>query len=214
VNDVVATVPSLPFPDTRHSAPDTSPPLTVTDLKQWMYCRRVAYYMRCLPNVRPTTFRMRSAVEVHEDEADRERRRSLRTYRIDAGERAFDVELSSDALGLRGKIDLVVRRDDEIIPIEYKDSAGRFGRHFLVQLAAYGLLLEEASGLTARRGFLYFIPTRTQHPVELTAELKSEARSAIADIHRMVARESMPEPTPWRERCKDCEFRRFCNDVI
>jgi CRISPR-associated exonuclease Cas4 len=30
----------------------------------------------------------------------------------------------------------------------------------------------------------------------------------------MIAREAMPEPTPWRERCKECEFRRFCNDVI
>lgn len=52
-----------------------------------MYCPRVAYYLRCLPNVRPTTYRMRSAVEAHEDEADRERRRGLRTYGLEDGAR-------------------------------------------------------------------------------------------------------------------------------
>lgn len=188
--------------------------LTVTDLKQWLYCPRVAYYLRCLPKVRPTTFRMSYAKDAHHDEEDRERRRSLRTYGLDSGEREFDVEVASEELGLRGKIDLVVRREDEIIPIEYKDSAGWAGRHFQVQLAAYGILLERASGLPARRGFLYFIPLRRSHPVALDDGLRDEAVGAIEHIQHMVARETMPEPTPWRQRCKDCEFRRFCNDVI
>jgi CRISPR-associated exonuclease Cas4 len=188
--------------------------LTVTDVKQWLYCPRVAYYMRCLPRVRPVTYRMTVAREAHDDEADRERRRSLRSYGLDTGERDFDVALSSATLGLRGKVDLVIRRDDEVIPVEYKDSPGWASRHFQVQLAAYGLLLEEATGLVARRGFLYFIPTRRSKVVLLSAELKGAARAAVAAIHDMVAREAMPPPTPWRQRCTDCEFRRFCNDVI
>ena len=188
--------------------------VTVTDVKQWLYCPRVAYYQRCLPNVRPTTYRMRAAGEAHLDEADRERRRSLRTYGLDDGERAYEVEITSTRLGLRGKIDLVVRRESEIIPIEYKDSADRAGQHLLIQLAAYGLLLEEATGLSARRGFLYFIPTRRSLAVALGEELKEAARAAIESLQTMVARESMPPPTPWRRRCAVCEFRRFCNDVI
>ena len=188
--------------------------LTVTDLKQWMYCPRVAYYMRCLPNVRPTTYRMKSATEAHDDEADRERRRSLRTYGLASGEREFDVDVVSEELGLRGKVDLVVRRDDEVIPIDFKDSSSRAGRHFLIQLAAYGLMLEDATGLPARRGYLYFIPTRKSQRVELTEDLKTAASTALTDIQEMIAREIMPEPTPVREKCRDCEFRRFCNDVI
>lgn len=188
--------------------------LTVTDLKQWQYCPRVVYYTRCLPRVRPVTYRMQAARDAHADEADRERRRGLRTYHLDRGEREFDVEVRSEALGLWGKIDLVIRRDDEVIPIEYKDSAGRVGQNILVQLAAYGILLEEATGLAARRGFFYFIPTRRSYPVELTADLKAAARMAIDEIHQMIDGESMPAPTPRRARCSNCEFRRFCNDVI
>lgn len=188
--------------------------LTVTDVKQWLYCPRVVYYMRCLPRVRPTTYRMLAAGDAHADEADRERRRSLRTYGLDDGEREFDVEITSTRLGLRGKIDLVVRRRDEIIPIDYKDSPGRAGRHFLVQLAAYGLLLEEATGLAAHRGFLYFIPSRRSFAVALGDDLKAAAREAIEAIQAMIVRESMPSPTPWRHRCAACEFHRFCNDVM
>lgn len=188
--------------------------LTVTDLKQWLYCPRVVYYMRCLPNVRPTTYRMKYARAAHEDEADRERRRSLRTYGLDSGERSFDVAVASSSLGLRGKVDLVVQRPDEVIPIEYKDSAGHVGKHFVLQLAAYGLLLEEATGLDARRGYLYFLPTRRARSVELTDELKQTARESIQAIRGMIAHETMPEPTPRRERCVNCEFRRFCNDVV
>ncbi len=188
--------------------------LTVTDIKQWLYCPRVVYYLRCLPSVRPTTYRMRAATDAHDDEADRERRRSLRTYGLDDGERAFDVEITSTRLGVRGRIDLVVRRRDEIIPIDYKDSPGRAGRHFQVQLAAYGLLLEEETGLAAHRGFLYFIPSRRSFAVTLGDDLKDAAREAIEAIRTMIARESMPSPTPWRRRCTVCEFHRFCNDVI
>ncbi|HEX5414280.1 MAG TPA: CRISPR-associated protein Cas4 [Chloroflexota bacterium] len=188
--------------------------LTVTDLKQWLYCPRIAYYMRCLPKVRPVTYRMQSAKDAHEDEAGREHRRSLRAYGLADGERDYEVNLASDVLGLRGKVDLVVRRLDEVIPIEYKDSDGYAGRHFLLQLAAYGLLLEEATGLPARRGFLYFVPSRRSRPVELTDDLKDSVRVAIVEIREMVQRETMPLPTPRRERCTNCEFRRFCNDVV
>ncbi len=32
--------------------------LTVTDLKQYCYCPRILFYMRCLPGVRPLTVKM------------------------------------------------------------------------------------------------------------------------------------------------------------
>lgn len=188
--------------------------LTVTDLKQWLYCPRIAYYMRCLPKVRPVTYRMQSGKEAHEDEVGREHRRSLRAYGLADGERAYEVSLASEVLGLRGKVDLVVRRDDEIIPIEYKDSEGRAGRHFLLQLAAYGLLLEEMTGLPARRGFLYFVPSRRSRAVELTDDLKDSVRATIGQIQEMIQHEAIPPATPRRERCTNCEFRRFCNDVV
>lgn len=188
--------------------------LLVSDLRQYTYCPRIIYYRYCLPTVRPVTYKMEAGKAAHRDEADRERRRSLRTYRLDDGERAFDVWLEDEALGLRGKVDMTITRDEEVIPVEYKHSPGRLGRHVIMQLAGYGMLLAQATGRPALRGFVYYIPARRAREIPLDAELKAEVRQRVAAIAAMIAAEHMPPPTRQRARCEICEFRRFCNDVV
>lgn len=195
-------------------------PLEVTDLKQYSYCARIVYYHYCLPDVRPVTYKMRAGIEAGQDEAAREERRSLRPYGIAAGERFFDVRLASAELGVRGRVDMVIAvpgRDTpgaELIPVDYKLSERAPGRHFKLQLALYGLLLTEAWGLPARRGFIYLIPERRAVGVPLTPALYRQARAALDEIRAMVEQEAMPAPPASRRPCVSCEFRRFCNDVI
>ncbi len=188
--------------------------LLVSDLKQYSYCPRIVYYHYCLPTIRPTTYKMEAGQAAHQAEEDRERRRSLRTYRLQDGERHFDLELNGIALELRGRVDLAIQRETEAIPVEYKDSPGRLGPHILLQLMAYGLLLEEAWRLPAQRGFVYFIPTRRAREILLTADLRAKVYEALTTIQAFIAAERMPAPTPQRNKCPICEFRRFCNDVV
>ena len=187
--------------------------LRVSDLKQFAYCERIVYYLYCLPDVRPVTYKMEAAREAHEREENREERRSLRPYGLQAGERVCNLWLESSRLGLRGRLDLAIRCRDEAIPVEYKDSPGRLGPHWVLQLAAYGLLLQEAWGLPVRRGFIYYIPQRRAREVSLTPALLDEVEEKIRAIWRIVLHESMPPPTRQRARCVTCEFRLFCNDV-
>jgi CRISPR-associated exonuclease Cas4 len=130
-------------------------PFRVTDLKQWVYCARVLYYHMCLPNVRPVTYKMKAGTEAGLAEERRESRRSLRSYGLKEGRREFEVPLQSSTLGLRGKPDMVIWLDKshEVIPVDYKMSEIA-GEHFKLQIAAYGVMLEEISGYTAKRGFL------------------------------------------------------------
>jgi len=192
----------------------------VTDLKQWTYCPRVLYYRYCLPEIRPVTDLMAAGIRSHADEVGREERRSLRTYGLTLGERAFDVPLRSAALGLRGRLDLAVAvpdrtaADAEAIVVEYKDSEQPAGPHFKLQLAAYALLLEEAWGLPVRRGFIYAIPLRQAEIVGITPALRRKVREALAAMRAMVAGERMPDAPSNRRPCVSCEFRRFCNDVV
>jgi CRISPR-associated exonuclease Cas4 len=149
----------------------------VTDLKQWTYCPRVLYYRYCVPEIRPVTDLMRAGIDSHGDEVGREERRSLRTYGLNVGERAFDVGLRSPALGLRGRLDLAIAVPDRAAPnaeafvVEYKDSEKAAGKHFKLQLAAYALLLEEAWGLPVRRGYIYAIPLRQAEVIRITSAL-------------------------------------------
>lgn len=189
---------------------------TVTDLKQYEYCPRIVYYTYCLPLVRPATFKMEAGTQAHQNAAGLERRRSLKAYRLSEGEREFDVWLESARLGLRGRVDMVITcaaPPGEVIPVEYKDSPGRSGPGWILQLAAYGVMLEEKCGLVARRGFIYYIPQRRAREFELTVELKARVAQVAGAMREMVEFERMPPAVNRRAKCRACEFRLFCNDV-
>lgn len=192
-------------------------PFRVTDLKQWVYCHRILYFLVCLPDVRPRTYLMEVGKEAGEEEETREVRRSLRLYGLVEGRREFNVTLRSARWGLRGTVDLVIWVDEptpgEVIPVDFKFSH-HSGEHFRLQLMAYGLLLEEFSGKPARRGFLYEIPLRRAVEVPFTAALRAKLHTTLESMKTMLESEQMPAPTSQRTRCAGCEFRRFCNDVM
>ncbi|HEU5200344.1 MAG TPA: CRISPR-associated protein Cas4 [Ktedonobacterales bacterium] len=194
------------------------PYLHVTDLKQWAYCPRVVYYRFCLPRIRPLTYSMQAGVQAHEEATSREERRSLRAYGLAAGERFFDVALTSEQLHLTARIDLVIRtqtaQGEEGIVVDYKLSERQAGSHFKLQLAAYALMLEEAWGIPVRRAFLYHIPQRQAEAIPITVSLRQKVETTIEAIHKTIVGEVMPRPPATLGPCVSCEFRRFCNDVV
>lgn len=190
--------------------------LTITDLKQYAYCMRIAYYHRCLPAIRPTTYKMEAGIEAGQEEQNRARRRTLNAYHLPgiAGRRMFDVPLRSVSWGLTGILDELVQVEDpeEWIPVDYKLSR-KPGFHFKIQLAAYAVLLEETNAISVRRGFLYMIPLRRAEEVIITTKLRSQLREFLGQVQAIEQTEGMPPPCAWPVRCLNCEFRRFCNDV-
>jgi CRISPR-associated exonuclease Cas4 len=194
--------------------------LEVTDLKQWIHCPRIVFYRYCLPSIRPITGKMEEGILRHNEERDREERRLLRSYGLTEGERFFDVPLRSPTLGLSGRLDLVIitpARDApeaEGIVVEYKLSDRKPGQHVKLQLAAYGLMIEDLWNIPVRRGFLYQLPLRRAEPIPFTTQLKNRVRTTITSIRTTIASESLPPPPDRQAICVSCEFRRFCNDVL
>lgn len=194
---------------------DLDYPVRVTDLKQYVYCPRVYFYQVCLPRVRPITYKMQEGVDAGRSEVGREERRSLRAYGIREGTREFDVPLRSKRLGLRGEIDMVVTvaETGEMIPVDYKLSRIP-GPHFQMQVAVYGMMLEEMRGVRVTRGFLYQIPLRHAEPVEIDTKLRRKAEKMVQEMRAILETEQMPPPVRNHAKCVTCEFRRFCNDVV
>lgn len=190
-------------------------PIRVTDLKQWAYCPRVFYFQHCLPQVRPTTYKMHAGVAAGQSEVGREERRSLRVYGIAQGEREFNVPVFSERLGLRGEIDMVITVADsgEMIPVDYKMS-NIAGMHFQLQVGVYGMLIEEMRGVTVQRGFLYSIPLRRAESIKIDQRLRKHALKAVEAMQWIIVHETMPSPVKNPAKCVACEFRRFCNDVV
>ncbi len=193
---------------------DNQPPLMrVTDMKQFDYCPRVLYFEWVLPAIRPITYKMEAGSAEHLTAEKREQRRSLKPYGINAAQRHFNVHLSSPTLGINGVVDMVIETADQLIPVDYKLSK-KVSSHFKLQVMAYGKLLAENSPKTVTYGFIYLIPSRTAVKVPFTPHLRRKADRTISAMQTIASAQQMPPAPTGRSRCVDCEFRRFCNDVL
>jgi len=187
--------------------------LRVTDIKQYLYCPRIIYYTYCMPVPRALTYKMEEGKSQHVRVMELEERRSLRAYGLETGERVFRVSLSSERLGLCGVLDMVILRPTESIPVEFKHSMGKVGLNLRYQLVAYGLLVEERWGKPVRRGFIYRIPEKRAVEVVIRPNMRRYVVRVLREMRQMVKGEVMPGPTRRRERCVDCEYRRYCKDI-
>jgi CRISPR-associated exonuclease Cas4 len=187
--------------------------LTVTDIRQHTYCPRIPYYRYVMPLERPVTAKMDLGKEEHETTSVKEARRTLKAYGIKEGERRFGINLYSESLGLRGKIDMVILTPHELIPVEYK-MAAEVGLHHKYQLTAYAMLAEHTFGGTVSRAFVYLTPAKKAQEVPITPAMREHVKKILAGLRASIANERLPRPTPHRRRCTDCEYRRFCGDVL
>ena len=200
-------------PRESEQADDMELSFTVTDLKQFDYCPRVVYFEQCLPHLRPRTHKMDMGRVAHERERALAARRTTHKYGVPEGERQFDVRLLAPELRLHGLIDEVVTASSgETFPVDYKVSKKVSPNH-RIQVAAYGMMLEEVNGQKVDRGFIYLIPLRKAVEISIDAAVRSRVAGLLRGLFETVVNERMPEPTVKRNRCSSCEFHRFCNDV-
>jgi CRISPR-associated exonuclease Cas4 len=189
-------------------------PLRVNDLKQFEYCPRIVFYNTVMPLERKTTVKM----ERGKDEEFRldalEKRRTLRRYELGSGERRFHVWLESPTLGLSGKLDLLIVSNKGYFPVDFKYTRGRPHRNHVIQLAGYGLLVEEKFRTRVDTAFIYLTPVQQVISIGLTGQLKEEVRQRLSEMRTMIHDEILPPATPVRGRCEECEFRNYCGDVF
>ena len=188
--------------------------LQVTDIKQWLYCPRIVYFRFNWPMVRPGTYNLEEGRRAHGEFEAALRRRRRRLRGLPDGEWLFNVSHYSPRIGLSGRVDLVIRREDEIIPVDFKDSTNVKARHFRIQVAAYALLLEDAFGEEVQRGFIYSLPRRRAEEVRMTHRVRNEVKRLVQEIGETVYGERMPDGPKSVAPCVGCEFRRFCNDRL
>lgn len=193
--------------------PESSLVLKVTDLKQFTYCPRIVYFTYVLPVPRPSTTKMDFGKLEHLELDRLEKRRKLKRYGLENGTRVFHMHLFSEKLGMEGKLDLHILREREVYPVEFKHSSAVHFNH-KIQLAAYACLIEEEIRKLVRTGFLYLIPNGEIIPVPVTAELRTYVKDTLLNIRMMVAKAAWPRPTAQRHRCRECEYRRYCRDVV
>lgn len=186
----------------------------VSDLRQWTYCPRVVYFSQVCPLPKHESYKMKLGREKEDRLARLMRRRTLSDFGLVGGTIERNVELFSPALGLSGKLDLLIRRHRELFPVEVKFTRGVPEWHHRIQLAGYALLLEHRSGVTVSRGFVICLPDEAITSVPIDAPLRESVATAVSAMREMIRRERFPDPTPDVGCCVDCEYRNFCGDTV
>lgn len=193
--------------------PPVMPIITVGDLSQHEYCARKSFYSYCTGVTGRPTRKMEEGKRRHEREAGLEWRRSLRRYGLEDGELIQGLVLESQALGLRGRIDQVVRSKNRAVVVEFKETTFEVTPSHRIQVAAYALLLEEIYRLDVPAGVVVRVPTQEVSRIEVTPKLKARVVEVAGEVRRVILAQEMPPPHPHRARCAECEKWRFCGDV-
>jgi len=187
--------------------------LRISDIKQYIYCPRIIFYLYLMPVEKKTTFKMDHG-KISEDSIARlEARRKLSRYGLETGKRHWNYWLKSEALGLTGKVDMLVETPNAFYPVDFKFTKGGVRKNHVYQLCGYALMLDDQMGRETGTGFVYVIPESDAVPIEFTGKLKSSCFDVIHSIQHIIEKEAMPAPNPHRSRCEDCEYRNYCRDV-
>ena len=202
------------LPSITDSLPPALWPLRVNDLKQWAYCPRIVFYNTVMPVARKTTAKMKRGEEVELKVDALEARRTLRRYGLSQGERRANVWLSSERMGLSGRLDMLITTPEGCFPVDFKYTRDRPRRNHVLQVGAYALLVEEAMQRLAPAGFIYLVPRNLIVRVRNTDGLRRHVMDCLAAIRAMVTEAILPEPTSVRARCEECEFRNYCGDIF
>lgn len=124
------------------------------------------------------------------------------------------LELSSTALGLVAKLDVVEGDHGVVRPVERKrgrapDNEQRSWEPERVQLCVQGLLLRDA-GYSCDEGYLAFDETRERVRVVFDEELVSRTLQLLQGLREVAAREEPPPPLVASPKCPRCSLVGIC----
>lgn len=177
-------------------------------LNEFSYCQRLFYIEWVQARF--------AANEDTVDGAYRHRRvdRESGEVREDAPFKATSVTLSSQALGLIARADLITGDGETVVPVDYKrgplpDNDERSFEPERVQLCAIGLLLRE-EGHQCEYGEIYYAGSRTRVRVDFSEELVARTRELLSHVADVASKDVAPPPLVDSPKCPRCSLVGLC----
>lgn len=185
--------------------------LAVSDLLNHRYCGRITWFAYVLGVRQRGTVKTEHGRGEHERWLGREQRRRREGADVRTQRKLVSVEVTSEELMLRGRMDALIDESGEPAPYEVKATAAplRPWPGQVLQLAAYALLLEERYGRPVNRGYLHYLEGDVVRELRIGEDERTAVRKVLADIQEVVTTEAMPQRAPW-SHCRDCVYRKIC----
>jgi CRISPR-associated protein Cas1 len=186
-------------------AEPAEPPLRVMALHALGYCHRL-FYLEEVEEIRVADARVYAGRELHAALA------------ADEDGEAVDLDLQSDVLGLRGRVDCLRRRDGSLLPYEHKrgqparrvDGSAEAWPSDRLQVTAYAALLEDAFGQPVPEGRVRYHAANVTVRVPIDDDLRAELAAAL-NTARHLRRSLDRPPVAENERlCARCSLAPVC----
>lgn len=116
----------------------------------------IIYFHHVCPVSRKYTGKMELGQEEHLELERLEKRRRLKKYNLEEGQRIFHTVLYSERLGLEGKLDLHIVQKNYIYPVEIKYTHGAPYLNHKYQFIAYAMLFKR-NIIISQLGVVFYI---------------------------------------------------------
>ncbi|GAA4456086.1 type I-MYXAN CRISPR-associated endonuclease Cas4/Cas1 [Novipirellula rosea] len=186
------------------------PPIRVMALHALLYCERL-FYLEEVEGLYEADDRVYAGRRLHEERVPKldDDSRELRSF-----------EVSSDSLGLFGKVDAARIRDSDWVAYEHKkgrckrassnDKTPMAWPSDRLQVAAYAMLLEEQLGQSVTEGRIRYHQDNLTVRVPIDDAIRAEVHAAVEMMRRLRRSTDRPPVTDNEKLCRRCSLRVVC----
>ncbi|MEW6429320.1 MAG: type I-MYXAN CRISPR-associated endonuclease Cas1 [Thermodesulfobacteriota bacterium] len=185
-----------------HQAEKTTdePLIRVMALHALTYCERL-YYLEEVEEIRVADANVYSGRRLHD--------------KLDKGPEIYTLELASERLGIRGKVDCVKRESGALVVSEHKRGKSKKGEEAWpsdrLQVLAYTLLLAEHTGETIDEGRIrYHADNKTIRIPIAMAEAEKELAAHVARARELRRTVERPPVAVAEHLCRTCSLAPVC----
>ena len=164
------------------------------------YCERL-FYLEEVEEIRVADANIYAGRRMHE--------------KIDKGPDIYTLELASDKLGIRGKVDYVRRKNGRLVVYEHKKGKSKGGKDAWpsdrLQALAYTLLLAEQSGEEINETRIRYHADNKLIKIPVDADqAATEVAGAVKRAKELRASLERPPVTAPERLCRNCSLAPVC----
>ena len=186
--------------------------IPVNLIRQFCFCPRVPYFQEFLGFVPYRTQWVDQGERFHVEQEKVFKHRTLKRFGLEEACQKFNIDVSSESLSMHGVLDSLLLNKKNVFPIEFKLSEGKPNRGQILQVVAYGMVLEENLGLPCNVAFIVSGRKGKTHYIDV----KTLYREQVIDIRNKIVaymeKSYMPGSSATHNQCTQCEYLNYCND--
>jgi len=183
-------------------------------IRQYHFCPRIVYY-NLLTNIKPTYPKhVQLGSDYHTLQNKLIKHRRFKKLKINYTDIITEQYIEDKELGIGGIVDLFFICKDEVVPIEFKFIEKKPSFSNILQVVAYGLILEKEYNLPFKKAYIIYSNNIKFYKVEDIQKYKKSLFKTINEINEIVQLGILPDSSANEHKCSQCEYLNFCDDRL